>query len=221
MLTNWLISRSSETLLTAAGLAGTNIAFRHTILHQEWSRLHSSHRKTHEGTRYLISRGPNQCLRHLLRIMLCWIHDSIQAHQMTHESSDATSIYFCGAVNWNISVRLALHCVRWWIQLCSLTTPSVTSPMVHDRRCRQYSHGHFVGLIAIATIWRVEDLAEVWMFQKSKRVSLSDVGAQVTFQSSSFWHVFKWTFTRPNGTRVSRKAAFAVAIGYRFTSQCY
>lgn len=62
------------------------------------------------------------------------------------------------------------------------------------------------GLISVATIWRVEDLAELWLFRNDNRLSLSDLRALITFRSSSLIEMVGWFCTRPEGTRVSRKA---------------
>lgn len=48
--------------------------------------------------------------------------------------------------------------------------------------------------------------------KEEDRVSLSDVATQVTLGNSSLWELIKWTFTRPHGTRISRKAALGGAV---------
>lgn len=68
------------------------------------------------------------------------------------------------------------------------------------------------GLIAIGTIWRVEDLVEMWLFTYKNRVSLSDVSAIIAFRASSWWEVLKWISTPCQDIRISRKALFGIAL---------
>lgn len=67
------------------------------------------------------------------------------------------------------------------------------------------------GLIALATIMRVEDIAELLLFRDRETTTFSDLGSFVTFRNSTWVELAKWIFQRRD-PRVSRRPLFGVFL---------
>lgn len=73
------------------------------------------------------------------------------------------------------------------------------------------------GLVVLATVMRVEDLVELYLFHRFRGVSWSDLGALVTFRSSTWVELTNWIFRRRRGSHPSYKTVLGIVLRFIIT----
>lgn len=68
------------------------------------------------------------------------------------------------------------------------------------------------GIVAILTLWQIENIAERLLFRCAQPITLRDMGALVTFKSSTWIEVFGWAVRRPKRTKLSWRALHGIIL---------
>lgn len=70
------------------------------------------------------------------------------------------------------------------------------------------------GVVALATLYQIESLAEQFLSPRSQSITLQDISCIITFKGSSWIEVTRWMFRRPSQKSISWKALKGIILRF-------